>query len=451
MPREELDLRICNARLRRSGESLVDVAIAGGRIVAIGEGVGGSARDTIDAEGGLVTESFVNPHLHLCKVWTLPMMSEAELAAYHGAEMGKALGAIDMASAVKANYDASWITPNARRAVALAALHGVLHIRAFADVDSKARLEGVEALIAVREEFRGIVDIQVVAFAQDGIVKEPGAERLMEEAMALGADVVGGIPWIEFTDDDARSHIAFCFNLAVKHDADVSMLLDDAGDPSLRTLEMFATETLRRGWSGRALAHHCRAMALYPAPYLQRLSGVLRKAQISVVSDPHTGPLHARVKDLIDEGVNVCLGQDDISDAYYPFGRNNMLEVAFLAAHLLWMTGRDDLERLYDMTTVAGAKAMNAPNHALAVGAEANLVVLGEPDVVEALRFHAPPRHVVRHGRRIDLARMQALSRAAAAPDGKRFENMSASLRSRSVANALAERQSGAADPAPRE
>jgi cytosine deaminase len=379
------------------------------------------------------------------------MMSEAALAAYHGAEMGKALGAIDMASAVKANYDASWITPNARRAVALAALHGVLHIRAFADVDSKARLEGVEALIAVREEFRGIVDIQVVAFAQDGIVKEPGAERLMEEAMALGADVVGGIPWIEFTDDDARSHIAFCFNLAVKHDADVSMLLDDAGDPSLRTLEMFATETLRRGWSGRALAHHCRAMALYPAPYLQRLSGVLRKAQISVVSDPHTGPLHARVKDLIDEGVNVCLGQDDISDAYYPFGRNNMLEVAFLAAHLLWMTGRDDLEQLYDMATVAGAKAMNAPNHALAVGAEASLVVLGEPDVVEALRFHAPPRHVVSHGRRIDLARMQALSRAAAAPDGKLFENMSASLRPRRVADALAKRQSDGADPAPSE
>jgi cytosine deaminase len=451
MPREELDLRICNARLRRSGESLVDIAIAGGRIVAVGEAVGESARDTIDAEGGLVTESFVNPHLHLCKVWTSPMMSEAALAAYHGAEMGKALGAIDMASAVKANYDAAWITPNARRAVALAALHGVLHIRAFADVDSKARLEGVKALIAVREEFRGIVNIQVVAFAQDGIVKEPGAERLMEEAMALGADVVGGIPWIEFTDDDARSHIAFCFNLAVKHDADVSMLLDDAGDPSLRTLEMFATETLGGGWSGRARAHHCRAMALYPAPYLQRLSGVLRKAQISIVSDPHTGPLHARVRDLIDEGINVCLGQDDISDAYYPFGRNNMLEVAFLAAHLLWMTGRDDLERLYDMTTVAGAKAMNVPHHAVAAGAEANLVVLGEPDVVEALRFHATPRHVVSHGRRIDLARMQALSRAAAAPDGRPFENTSASLRSRSVANALAERQSGAADPAPKD
>ena len=152
-----------------------------------------------------------------------------------------------------------------------------------------------------------------------------------------------------------------------------------------------------------------------PRPICSACRACCERREISVVSDPHTGPLHARVKDLIDEGINVCLGQDDISDAYYPFGRNNMLEVAFLAAHLLWMTGRDDIERLYDMVTVAAAKAMNLPNHALAVGAAANLVVLGEPDVVEALRFHAAPRHVVSHGRRVDLARMQALARAPAA------------------------------------
>jgi cytosine/creatinine deaminase len=417
MAHEIHDLVIRNARLRRARET-VDIAVADGRIVAIGEGVGAPGRDEIDAAGGLVTESFVNPHLHLCKAWTLPMMNEAALAAYHGADMGKALGAIDLASAIKSKYDAAWIVPNARRAVALAALNGVLHVRAFADVDAKARLEGVKALIAVREEFRGIVDIEVAAFAQDGIVREPGADRLMEEAMALGADVVAGIPWIEFTDADAREHIAFCFDLAVQRNADVSMLLDDAGDAGLRTLEMMAAEALRRRWGGRALAHHCRAMALYPAPYLQRLAGLLRKAQISVVTDPHTGPLHARVKDLIAENINVCLGQDDISDAYYPFGRNNMLEVAFLASHLLWMTGRDDIERLYDMVTVSAADAMNVPDHRLAVGAEANLVVLHEPDVVEALRFHGPPRHVVCHGRRVDLTRMQEQARPAGADVG---------------------------------
>ena len=126
--------------------------------------------------------------------------------------------------------------------------------------------------------------MQVVAFAQDGIIKDPGTDRLMHEAMALGADVVGGIPWIEFTDAEAQKHIDFCFDLAREHDADISMLLDDAGDASLRTLEMMATETIRHGWNGRALAHHCRAMALYAEPYLQRLSGTLRRAQISVVS-----------------------------------------------------------------------------------------------------------------------------------------------------------------------
>ena len=136
-------------------------------------------------------------------MWTLEMMHEDSLKAYREGSMGKAMSAIERASIVKENYDASWITENARRAAALAALHGNLHIRAFADVDSKARLEGVKGVLAVRDEFRGIVDIQVVAFAQDGIVREPGAEELLREAMELGADVVGGIPWIEFTDADA--------------------------------------------------------------------------------------------------------------------------------------------------------------------------------------------------------------------------------------------------------
>ncbi len=409
------DLCIRRARLRHKGDELFDIAIDEGRITDIGKALAVRGKDEIDAEGSLVTESFVNPHLHLCKVWTLPMLGDGALIAYHGSDMGKALAAIDLASAVKANYEASWITRNARKAVALAALHGNLHIRALADVDSKAQLEGVKALIAVREEFRGIVDLQVVAFAQDGILKDPGTDRLMREAMALGADVVGGIPWIEFSDAEAKQHVDFCFDLAREYDADVTMLLDDAGDASLRTLEMMAAETIARGWQGRALAHHCRAMALYPEPYLQRLCGTLRRAQISIVSDPHTGPLHARVKDLLGEGINVCLGQDDISDAYYPFGRNNMQEVAFLASHLLWMTGRQEIERLYDMVTTAPAKAMNLRDFGLAVGSQANLVVLGRPDVIEALRFHTPPRHVVSQGRRVDLARMQQLADAGEA------------------------------------
>jgi cytosine/creatinine deaminase len=188
------------------------------------------------------------------------------------------------------------------------------------------------------------------------------------------------------------------------------MLLDDAGDANLRTLEMMAAEAVRRGWRGHALAHHCRAMALYPDSYLRELLPLLREAGVSVVTNPHTGPLHARIPELLTANINVCLGQDDISDAYYPYGRNNMLEVAFLASHLLWMMSRRDMETLYDMITVNPAKALNIAGYGLAVGAPGNLVVLNAPDVVEALRFHTRPRAVINRGRPIDLQRMSELA-----------------------------------------
>ena len=266
----------------------------------------------------------------------------------------------------------------------------------------------MRALIRVRDEYRGIVNIQVVAFAQDGIVREPGAAELMHEAMKLGADVVGGIPWIEFTQADAAEHVKACFDYAQEFNKDVSMLLDDAGDPDLRTLELMAVETIRRGWQGRALAHHCRAMSLYPMPYVQRLARLLKVARVPVVTDPHTGPLHARVRELLADGVVVCLGQDDISDAYYPFGRNNMLEVGFLASHLLWMMTRQEIEKIYDMITIDAAKAMNVTEFGIAEGALANLVVLDHPDVTEALRFHAPPAWVISNGRVIDPLSVKA-------------------------------------------
>jgi cytosine deaminase len=297
-----------------------------------------------------------------------------------------------------------------RRALAEAARYGCTHVRAFADVDSKARLEGVKALIRAREEFRGLVEVQVVAFAQDGMVREPGAPDLMRQAMALGADVAGGIPWIEYTEADIQEHVRAIFDLAVEFDTDVSMLVDDAGDPGLRSLEAMAVEAIRRGWTGRALAHHARAMALYPTPYFQKVAALLKKAGMGVVSDPHTGPLHARVRELLAEGALVCLGQDDISDAYYPYGRNNMLEVAFLASHLLWMTTAADMETLYDMVTVRAAQAMNVRDYGLKIGAEANLVVLGQPNVLEALRYHEAPRFVLSHGKLVDQNKVAALA-----------------------------------------
>ena len=404
------DILIQRAQLRgQSGK--FDIGITDGKITAVAEGLEGDAGSIINAEENLVTESFVNPHLHLCKVYTRQMMDEEALTGYHAEGMGKAMTTIELAARVKEKYAEEWIIKNVRRALAWAALHGNTHIRAFADVDSKAKLEAMKALVRAREEFKGVVEVQVCAFAQDGLRREPGASELMHQAMEMGADVAGGIPWIEYTEADIQAHVKEIFDLAQEFNTDVSMLVDDAGDAGLRSLEAMAVEAIRRNWQGRALAHHARAMELYPQPYLQKIAALLKQAQMTVVSDPHTGPLHARVKELLEEGVNVCLGQDDISDGYYPFGRNNMLEVAFLAAHLLWMTTNRELETLYDMITVNAARAMNLNDHALKVGAPANLVVLSAPNVLEALREHQAPLYTIRHGKLIDRAQMESLAR----------------------------------------
>ena len=408
----QYDILIRNSQLRSQPEKRFEIAIKGGKVKEISERIKGTADVDIDAQGNLVTESFVNAHLHLCKVYTLEMMDEEAMKVYQGDDMGKAMTAIELAARVKEKYDEAWIIKNVRKAMALSAKFGCTHTRAFADVDTKARLEGVKALIRAREEFRGIVDIQVVAFAQDGIVREPGAADLVRQAMELGADVVGGIPWIEFTDADIAEHVKICFDIAEEFDKPVSMLVDYAGDPGLRSLEIMALETIKRGWQGRSLAHHARAMALYPKPYFQKVAALMKKAHMGVVSDPHTGPLHARVRELREEGVLVCLGMDDISDAYYPYGRNNLLEVAFLVSHLLWMTTREDMEALYDMVTTLPAQAIGLNDFKLEAGTPANLVVLDEPNVLEALRNHAAPAYVISHGELVDQEKVEKLAQS---------------------------------------
>lgn len=397
----QYDILIINAKTRFSGGKTLQIGVKDGKISRIAVKVEGIAAKTIDAGGNLVTESFVNGHLHLCKVYTLKMMDDAALGAYTGESMGGAMTAIELAAKVKEQYDEKWIIENVRIALDLAVRFGNTHIRAFADTDTKARLEGVKALLRAREEYKDKVTLQVVAFPQDGVVRDPGAENYIEEALKLGADIVGGIPWIEYTDADAQEHIDRMFALAKKYDKDVSMLIDDAGDPTLKTLEMLAVTTIREGWEGRVTAQHSRAMALYPEPYYRKIEYLLKRAKIGVVSDPQTGPLYARVKSLYKAGVRIALGQDDIADAYYPFGRNNMLEVAFLAAHLMWMTHRDEMEILYDLITTNAAEALNVTGHKLVEGGNADLVVLNAASVWEALWSHEAPLHVIKYGKEI--------------------------------------------------
>lgn len=397
------DLIIKNAKTRFIPETLSYIAVKNGKIAKISTEDLGDAQNTIDAGGKLVTESFVNGHLHLCKVYTLFMMDEAAMGAYTDGSMGGAMTAIELAAEVKRQYDESWIIENVRKALNLAVKFGNTHIRAFADTDTKAKLEGVKALLKAREEYKDRIKVEVVAFPQDGVVRDPGAEEYIEEAIKLGADVVGGIPWIEYTDADAQEHIDRMFAIAMKYDKPISMLIDDAGDPTLKSLEMLAVTTIKNGWEGRVTAQHSRAMALYPEPYYRKIEYLLKRAQIGVVSDPQTGPLYARVKDLYKAGVRIALGQDDIADAYYPFGRNNMLEVAFLAAHLMWMNSRAEMEILYDLITTNAAQALGEDNHRLKEGGNADLVVLNAESVWESIWNHEAPLHVIKSGKEVTI------------------------------------------------
>lgn len=399
----KFDLLIKSARTRSSKGKQLEIGVVDGRIARIGQKLGGNANKKIDAGGKLVTESFVNGHLHLDKVYTLSMVGMDALSSYTAGAMGGAMTAIEQAARVKAHYNEKWIIENVRKAVRLAIRFGNTHIRAFADTDTKARLEGVKALLRAREEFKNQVEIQVVAFPQDGVIRDPGAEDYVRQAMDLGADVVGGIPWIEYTAADSQKHVDLMFDIAKEYNKGVSMLVDDAGDPGLRTLEMLLLRTLKDGWEGRVTAQHARAMALYPEPYYRKIEALLQKARVGVVSDPQTGPLHARVRDLYNAGVGIALGQDDIADAYYPFGRNNMLEVAFLAAHLMWMITPQDMEILYDLITTRAAQALGIKEFGLKAGNKADLVVLNAETVWEAIWNHEAPLHVIKSGREITL------------------------------------------------
>jgi cytosine deaminase len=390
-------LVVADATLRgRAGRW--QIGIDHGRITAITEEAL-AGREEVDAATGLVTESFANGHMHLDKVHTMDRIGDAALAGYASGDMGAAMRSIEIASALKADYNRAWIEPNARRALMQAVRFGVRHVLAFADVDTKARLEGVIPLLALRAEFRGVVDLQVVAFPQDGLLCDPGAEELVGEAIELGADVVGGIPWIEHTDVEAREHVRRMCELAAQRGRRVAMLVDDAGDPTLRTTEMLATAMLEHGLVGRGVANHARAVGQYGRPSLERLGRLAKRAGLGFVSDPHTGPLHLPVRELTAMGVPVALGQDDIEDAYYPFGRHNMAEVAFLAAHALEAVDSAGIELVYDSVTTTAARVLGVTGHRLEEGGNADLVVHHQATLREVVGHHEAPAYVIASGR----------------------------------------------------
>ncbi len=265
-----------------------------------------------------------------------------------------------------------------------------------------------------------------MAFPQEGIVRDPGAAELMEEAVKEGCDIVGGLPWYEYTDEDARRHIDICFDIAKRHDLDIHMLVDDTDDANSRSLEYLALKTMREGFHGRVAASHCGAMAGYNDVYAAKIVDMVATAGVTISVNAHINLVCsaridrepkrrgiARVKELLARGANVVTSQDDVNDPYYPFGKPDPLECASMIAHVAQLTLPHELEQALDMVTVNSAKAARVSDYGVAAGCRADLVI-----VERAIRARgAPPasRSVATSSRTAVRSPARRMTQAAAA------------------------------------
>ncbi len=398
-----MDVMIRHAHLR-SREGTWDIGITGDRITTVAEHLDEEATTEVDAAGNLVMPTYVNGHIHLDKCFLQEKMRPNKDYTF-----GECL---ELTWEHKARYTTEDILERAGRAIEEGILNGTTVFRAFADVDSIGKLRGLAGLLALRERWSGVVHVEVVAFPQEGIIRDPGTSELMEEAMRLGADVVGGLPWFELLDEDARAHIDFCFGLAQRHDKDIHMLVDDTDNPLSRSLEYLAVKTMREGYAGRVSASHCGALAAYNEVHAHKVMDLLKQADVSISSNPHISlvvqgrydqePIRrgiTRVKQLWQHGVNVFSSQDDVADPFYPFGRNDQQEVVAYLCHTAHMAAPSEIEAAFDFVTSNAARALRLQDYGLEVGCRADLNVLAAPTFREVLRLQQPPRWVMRDGK----------------------------------------------------
>ena len=399
----KMDLIIRNAR-RLDHDGSWDIAIDGGRIAEIAPLVGASAAEEIDAAGRLAAPSYVNGHVHLDKSNLGDVMRPNKTNSFQEC--------LEITWEHKRSYTVDDIVARAGRAIEEGILNGTTVFRVFADVDSIGGLRPLEGIIALREKWAGIVTIEAVDFPQEAIIRDPGTFELMEEGMRMGADVVGGLPWHEYLDEDARSHIDLCFELAKKYDKDIHMLVDDTDNPNSRSLEYLAVKTLREGFQGRVAASHCGALAAYDDVHANKVMNLVRDAGVSISSNPHISLVAqgrydranmrrgvTRTKDLWRLGVNVFTSQDDVNDPYYPFGRNDQQEVAAHVCHACHMTYPDEIRAVFDFITANAAKALRLEDYGLEVGCKADLNVLCAPTIQHVLRLQQPPAWVIKDGK----------------------------------------------------
>jgi cytosine deaminase len=404
-----IDLLLSNAVLPRTTEP-VDLLIDGGRIVDAGDtSASREARETIDLGGRLVTPPLIEPHIHLDAVLTV------------GQPRPNVSGSLFEGIAVWAervrDLTVDDVQQRVRKVLRWQVANGVQTVRSHVDV-CDPELTALRALVELREEVRGVVDLQLVAFPQQGILGFPDGQRLMRKAVELGADVVGGIPHYELTREDGVASVQFAMGLADEHGLLVDIHCDETDDDHSRFVEVMAAETIRRGMAGRVTASHTTAMHSYNAAYAYRLINNIKRAGLTMVTNPldnsvlqgrfDTGPVrrgHTRVKQLQEAGVTVAIGHDSVMDPWYPLGYGDPLQAAFVLAHFGHMSGAEELPRLIDMITVDAARTLALPENRLRPGDPADLVVFDAPTDVDALRLVAR-RHLVLRGGRV-LARTE--------------------------------------------
>lgn len=396
------DLVVRQARLRDG--RLVDVAAADGRIVAIASEIAGEARETIEAGGCILSPPLVEPHCHLDAALT-------EGLAGHN-ESGTLLEGIQRWAMTKPQLTVEAVKERAKQAIYWYVSQGALFIRSHVDV-CDPRLVGLRALLEIREEMRDLVDIQLVAFPQEGILSYPNGGELLEEALRLGCDVVGAIPHYEITRDMGVQSLQVAFDLAERYSRPIDAHCDETDDEQSRFVEVMAAETIRRGLQGRVVASHTTAMGSYNNAYAFKLFGWLKRAELSIIANPpdnsilqgrfDTYPKRrglTRVKELLQFGINVAFGHDSVMDPWYPLGTGNMLHAAWLGLHLVQLSGYEEIPLVWDLVTTNAARAIGiSERYGIEVGKPADFVLFDATTERDALRMLAPALYCVKRGR----------------------------------------------------
>ncbi len=397
-----IDLLVKNATLP-DGRTGIDIACAGGKIVAVEPGIGGEAGRIIDAKGRLVSPPFIDCHFHMDATLSLglPRLNES----------GTLLEGIALWGELKPHLTQEAVKERALRYIDLAVSQGMSAIRTHVDVCDD-RLLAVEALLDVKKTVAPYLDLQLVAFPQDGYYRSPGAVENLDRALDLGVDIVGGIPHFERTmADGARSMATLC-EIAAKRGLLVDIHCDETDDPLSRHIEALTYETQRLGLGGRVAGSHLTSMHSMDNYYVSKLLPLMAEAGISAIANPliniviqgrhDTYPKRrgqTRVPELRKHGITVAFGHDCVMDPWYSLGQGDMLEVASMGLHVAQMTGRDDMRYAFAAVTEAPAKIMHIDGYGLAPGCNADMVLLQAADTIEAIRLKATRLAVIRRGK----------------------------------------------------